>query len=301
VSIVIAAVVSPAAVGQDALGSIDNCLRRLDPQIDIGYEQVAARCPELTHRLEGSDWSAWLPPGWKDSNNDLSSASLRELRGLVARELALQPLRRAPDPAMLRPILADLESNGEAKGGWLARIAAWMTDTLDRQSPSPDDGWYGRTLSGLRPSRTVLKLISYACLASIVMLAGAIVARELRLAGAFSGFRRMARVRSAARPAPLSNENTWAEIQQAPLSERPRLLLELIASRLIEQHRLPPSGGLTVRELTQAAIFSQAEHRTLLADLATAAELVRFSAQRLQEAGVESALERGRSLLQHLQ
>ena len=46
---------------------------------------------------------------------------------------------------------------------------------------------------------------------------------------------------------------SWRDIEQAPLRDRPRLLLELIVRRLSDRGALPPAGALTVRELTRAA------------------------------------------------
>ena len=60
---------------------------RLNPDIDIGYDRVAARCPALVRRVSESGVSAWLPRDWQRPGNDLSAGGLRELRQLLAREL----------------------------------------------------------------------------------------------------------------------------------------------------------------------------------------------------------------------
>src|SRR5689334_24978743 len=80
----------------DAVAVIDACIARLDPQIDVGYERIARRCPDLAPTLERSGWAAWLPQGWKDSRNDLSAGSLRELQALVTRELATPAAATTP-------------------------------------------------------------------------------------------------------------------------------------------------------------------------------------------------------------
>ena len=92
----------------------------------------------------------------------------------------------------------------------------------------------------------------------------------------------------------------WSAIQSAPGRERPRLLLELIAARLMELDRLPPAGGFTVRELLQQARLSQVEDRALLTDVALAAERVRFSGEPMPTASLETVVERGRRLLERL-
>ena len=40
---------------------VDSCLSRLDPELDIGYDRLAARCPELMKQLEHGTWVPWLP------------------------------------------------------------------------------------------------------------------------------------------------------------------------------------------------------------------------------------------------
>src|SRR5688572_21758894 len=81
---------------QAALKAIDTCLPRLDPQIDIGYERIAARCPDLPRRLRQSSLAAWLPGSWQDPGNNLSAGSLAELRVLAMRELGAQAAGAAP-------------------------------------------------------------------------------------------------------------------------------------------------------------------------------------------------------------
>src|SRR5438552_2587354 len=50
---------------------LDTCLSRLDPELDIGYDRIAARCPELAKQLDHGAWAPWLPRGWKEPGNDL--------------------------------------------------------------------------------------------------------------------------------------------------------------------------------------------------------------------------------------
>src|ERR1700757_2931061 len=89
--------------------NIDGCLGRLDPELDIGYDRIAARCPELVKQLEQGDWAPWLPRGWKDPGNDLSAGSLREFRDLVIREDAAGVTGRGPDVRGLKSMLNGLE------------------------------------------------------------------------------------------------------------------------------------------------------------------------------------------------
>ena len=292
--ILIAVGVSPSALGQEALDAIDGCIKRLDPQTDLGYERIAARCPDLTRRLEGSSWALWLPRDWKAPSNDLSAGSLRELRALVAHELASQRNSRTPDLAALSGVLAALGPLEPQQAGTWARFTRWLREALQRGEPSSSAGW----LAGMTVSESLIQLICYSCLAVVVALALAVIVNELRLAGVFA----VRKGRSAARvQAPREATSAWSAIQRAPMRERPRLLLELIAARLTELNRLPAAGGLTVRELLQTARLARSEDRSLLADVALAAERVRFAADPLPESALHAAVERGRRLLEHLE
>ncbi|HEY2401310.1 MAG TPA: DUF4129 domain-containing protein, partial [Steroidobacteraceae bacterium] len=123
---------------------------------------------------------------------------------------------------------------------------------------------------------------------------------ELRTAGLFG--RRMGTARK--RQTQFAGGTTgmsWRDIERATLSDRPRLLLELIVRRLSDRGALPPSGALTVRELTRAAQLPEAGDRSRLAELALAAERVRYSAKEPGAAGLDEALVRGKELLSRLE
>ena len=59
--LLLAAFTGAQAEPPDAVATIDACIARLDPQIDVGYERIARRCPDLAPTLEKSGWAAWLP------------------------------------------------------------------------------------------------------------------------------------------------------------------------------------------------------------------------------------------------
>ena len=86
VFLLMAEVALPASPGEDAMGAIDNCLLRLDVDVDVGFERISARCPQLTRHMHGADWAAWLPAGWNDPYNDVSARSLVQLQMLVVRD-----------------------------------------------------------------------------------------------------------------------------------------------------------------------------------------------------------------------
>ncbi len=291
-SILIAAAVAPGAFGQDGLAAIDGCLQRLSPQ--SGHEEMAVRCPDLIPRLQASDSAAWLPADWSGPGSDLSAAGLRELRHSIAYQLSLHAPSQPPDRAALEAILAELGPLEPTNTGPWARFTTWLREALERRDPSSAH-WSGPRLS---PSQAVIDLICYACLAAVVATAIAVIVNELRVAGAFAPRRQRNAGEQRAHAAPPTSY--WSTIQSASPPERPRLLLELISARLIELNRLPPASGFTVRELLQAVRSVRGEDRSLLADVALAAERVRFSGDPLPPASLEAIVERGRRLLEHL-
>jgi len=184
--ILMTAAVAPTAAAQDALSTIDSCTARLNTDIDIGYERIAARCPELVRRLDDSGWSAWLPRDWKRPGNDLSAGSLRELRILVARELATQATARTPRVEQLRGVLAGLDYRGHDGSGWWARTKAWLRDVFERREETVADGWLTRLVAQIGLSQALIELVSYAAVALVVLLAGLVVLNELRSSGVFA-------------------------------------------------------------------------------------------------------------------
>jgi hypothetical protein len=149
-------------------------------------------------------------------------------------------------------------------------------------------------------SQSVIRLITYAALTAVVLLAGIIVFNEARTAGLLPKRRGAPRKRRAL-AAGGSAGTAWNDIEQAQPGDRPRLLLELIVRRLSDRGFLPPAGALTVRELTRAARLPEADDRSRLADLALAAERVRYSVAESQSTGLDEPIARGRELLDRLE
>lgn len=295
-----AAGLPPAAQASGAVPNIDSCVARLDPQLDIGYDRIAVRCPDLVKQLETGAWAPWLPRGWKEPGNDLSAGSLKELREVVGREsdTRVTNLANAPNVRRLHPILTALAGSRDATG-W-SRFKSWLRSVLERREQPTDESWFSRMVSHVGISQSVIRLITYAALAAVVVLAGIIVLNELRTAGLFG--RRMGTARK--RQTQLAGSTAgmgWSDIEHTPLRDRPRLLLELIVRRLSDRGALPPSGALTVREITRAVQLPEAEDLSRLTEVALAAERVRYSSTEPQSAGLEKPIARGRELLERLE
>jgi hypothetical protein len=301
---VVLALGGPAALAQStdekAFAAIDACIPRLDPVVDIGYEKIAARCPDLAPTLEQTGWAAWLPEGWQDSRNDLSSGSLAELRTLVDAELRNETLARAPRVEKLNEILADLGPASVDRSGLWARFKQWVRNIFEPGTDERDDGWFSRMRSRIGLSQTVIELLTYVSLGLIVALAALIVVNEIRAAG----FVRTRRKREAEERAGLQIaarvDVSWQDFERAPLLEKPRLLLELVAARLVALGRLPPASALTVRELTRAATLPDESDRSRLNELALTAERARYAQETATPERVDAAVAKGRELFDRL-
>ena len=175
---------APAAVrDEEAIRAIDRCVDVLEVDVDLGFERINARCPELARRMQGSDWAAWLPAGWNDPYNDVSARSLAQLEMLVFRELDLERGPRRPDVAALRPIVADLTLRNQNAGGAWARFEAWLKSLLKAPASHADGSSLGRITRGVSVPQAILEIVTYATLAIIVGLALFILVNEWRAAG----------------------------------------------------------------------------------------------------------------------
>ncbi|MBX5462890.1 MAG: DUF4129 domain-containing protein [Steroidobacteraceae bacterium] len=299
--VVLAALFVPLhAAAQDALAALDACIPKLDKRLDVGFERVSARCPDLAKVLEQSGWAAWLPPGWKESRNDLSAGSLAELRAVVARELETQPPRNVPDVKRLNEILTDLGATGQQRSGWWARFKKWVRSLFERRAETREEPWLDRLIRRVGLSQAVIEIITYIAMGAVVVLAALIILNELRAAGWIRARWRAKRGSGAANVQRGRSRLGWDDVERAPLADKPRLLLELIASRLTDLGRLPPAGAFTVRELVRAANLQEPQDRQRLNELALAAERARFAEEGVSPAMAEAAVEHGRALLDTL-
>jgi hypothetical protein len=290
---------TPAAVARDALGAIDGCLKQLDPRLDVGYEKIVARCPDLAPALRGSPWAAWLPRDWDKPGNDLSDQGLTELRTLIARESQRRAGLRAPRIERVSSVLAALKAGQPAPASWWGRFKAWVHGILTARPATETDSALARLLGTTQLSERVARLIMVAVGAVLIALAAAIVINELRLAGWLrQRGQRGSGHATDADAAPGSDD--LGQVEAAAAEARPRLLLELIARRLYEQGRLPPARALTVQELLRAARLAQAADRERLHALARVSERLRFSNSGPGPEALGAALACGRELLAEL-
>jgi hypothetical protein len=298
-ALLLAVAAVPCAQARDALRAIDECIARLDTELDVGYARIAARCPDLTPALEQSPWAAWLPADWNRPDNELSAAGLSELRSLLARASGPEPRGRpAPRTDAVAAVLARVARPADSRGGWWGRFKDWLHRIFTPQQPA-DYGWLGRWLRQIKLSTGTAQLIAWSAFALVVALAAAIVLNELRVAGLLGG--RAARTRSRGQPPLTGAAAALPQIERAAAERQPGLLLELIAARLVQQERLPPARALTARELEQHARLPDGSARPQLAELVTVCERVRFSGAVVTAASLAAALHSGRLLLAALE
>jgi hypothetical protein len=285
------------AQGHDALAAIDACLPQLDAGLDVGYQRIAERCPDLTPSLVASPWGAWLPHDWYQPHNQLSVDGLAELRALLVRESAATAPGHEPRTATVSGVLKTL-SVADHPRGWWERFKNWLRELFARP-PAAEDSWLQRLLVRLHLPPILGRWIVWVALALVTALGLAIVVNELRIAGWLPSRRGGgARARSAAAGA--AGGVGLEELERASLSQQPRLLLELVAARLTQLSRLPPARALTVRELSRAARLEAAADRARLSELAATCERVRFSDKEVEPATLARALAQGRELLASL-
>lgn len=277
--------------------AIEVCTPRLDAQVDVGYERVAALCPDLARTLERSGVEQWLPRGWKETRNNLSVGSLNELRAVVERELATPAPVHKPRVERLNEVLVSLgDQHRQGNGTWL-RFKKWLRDLIDRRDRAENEDWFDHMASRVGISDAIVEVVTYVALGAMVVLALIVVLNELKAAGLLGRRARAAadenaRNLLAARPVP-----TFGEIERAPMIERPRMLLELIASKLTAVKRLPPAGAMTVRELARSVQLDGMQDRERLSNLALTAERARYAGGGVPDEALQSAYEQGRELL----
>jgi hypothetical protein len=289
----------PAVAAPDALQSIDSCISRLDPNLDVGFDKIAGHCPDLAPSLMRSTYGAWLPSDWQKGGNNLSVRGLWQLRALLVTESQRPAVSGGPETGHVAAVLAPLTTAGRTHRGWWQRFKAWLRGLLAVSDTPAGRGWLAQLLEALGRRGAWVRLVVLGALGVVALLAGAVVARELRAAGLLRRRRRSAPAGGACGAA-AAGAGDWRLIEAASPAERPRLLLELISARLAAQERLPPARALTVHELLRAALLPDAADRGRLAELAAACERLRFSGRLLPAETLTAALARGRELLEGL-
>jgi hypothetical protein len=117
---------------------------------------------------------------------------------------------------------------------------------------------------------------------------------ELRAAGLLGGQRESRRAQEAAQ---WRRRLQLADVLQAPLADRPGLLLKLLGEALTRAHRLPAADGLTAAALVRQARLDSEAERAELARIAQTADAVRYGPRPPEEEKLQGAVNSARSLL----
>jgi hypothetical protein len=284
-----------SAADDPALAALDACRARLDARTDIGLERITRRCPDLLRTLANAPWSNLLPQDLLERRDEISAESLRELGELIRASGREQAARASPDVETLAPVLAGLGEKGQQGATRWERFKQWLKDKFDRREDDKDEeSWleeFGRQFETSEGVATVITWMGYALMGLLVLY---VIWTELRAAGLLGGTRDSRRELEAAQ---WRRRLQLADAMQAPLAERPGLMLKLLGEALTRAHRLPAADGLTAATLARQARLDNDEERAELATLAQAADAVRYGPRPPPDERLEGAVSAARSLL----
>ncbi len=279
-----------------ALRAVDACRARLDARVDVGIERVRRRCPELLPALEKAPWRALLPHALGERREEISAESLRALSELVRHAQDAGSQRPAPARGILDPVLAELGEQGQQGATRWERLKRWLKQKLEDRPDGDEPGWLEKWSRQLRTSEGVARAITYIGYAMVVLLVLFVIWQELRAAGLWS--RRAARRKDPA--AEWRRRLMLADVLAAPLAERPGMLLRLLGEALARAQRLPAADGLTAGAIVRQANLDADADRAALAQVARAAEALRYAAQPPPDDAIEGSVSGARELLGRL-
>jgi hypothetical protein len=277
-----------------ALRAVDACRARLDARVDIGFERVRRRCPDLMPALEKAPWRALLPATLGERREEISAESLRALAQLVRHASDPGTTRAAPERRVLDPVLAALGDKGQQGATRWERFKRWLKGKLETR-PDDDETWLVKWSRQFRTSEGVARAITYVGYALVVLLVLFVIWQELRAAGLWGGMRGAARRLDPA--AEWRRRLALEDVFAAPLAERPGMLLKLLGEALARAQRLPAADGLTVAAMVRRARLDADDDRAALAHVARAAEQVRYAQQSPADEALERAVSDARGLL----
>jgi hypothetical protein len=286
---------SAEALGR-AVAVIDQCMARLDAEVDVGFRRIALRCPDLPAALVSGGFERWLPRDWRAPDNDLSAGGLEELRELLARELTMRPVSRPPNVQRLRQVLVELGAPQRAGTVWRG-LDRWLRKLGGNRAPSKASGGL-RVLQRIDLAPVSTRLVAFAALAGLLGLAAVIVLNELRAAGVLRARWRSKSEGTGARG--VVSRTAATDVEHVSAAERPRVLLGLILERLSRARGLTGLRSLTAHELIRAVPFDDAEADRQLAQVALTAERVRYAPTPTSASDLAAAADGASALLERL-
>jgi hypothetical protein len=293
------AVAAKTAADAAGLAAIERCVARLDPIADIGFERVAARCPELPAALDAASWSALLPPNWRTRGAALSRDGLIALAALVTERESARPERVMPDPQKIQQTLADVGAIVDDRSSLWERVKRWLRDVFARSQEGEREGMLRRMFGPIDVSEAISRALAYAGYALLVAFACFVVLQELRAAGLLDHRRRRQRTEVRQKIGAVARLEL-TDVMAAPLAERPGLLLRMLAEVWRTKLRPDPTSAMTATEfseLVRAAVPSAAAE---VAALARTADAVRYGGRSVPDSDLSDATRGASALLEAL-
>jgi hypothetical protein len=288
----------PALSADDAaLRTVESCRARLDADDDIGIERIQKRCPDLLPALASAPWRDLLPNTMRERREEITAESLRALEELVRQSRDGAARRDAPTRDHLEPVLADLDDTGEQALTRWERFKRWLEDKLENRKEDEDANWLDKFARQFKTSEGIAQFITYTGYALVGALMALVIWSEVRAAGFLGGARRVSARRNPA--AEWRRRLLLADVAQAPLAERPGMLLRLLGEALTRAQRLPPAEGLTASAIAGRARLDSAEERAALRAVGATAEAVRFAAASPPDAAIEGTVVTAKALLEN--
>jgi hypothetical protein len=298
-------IAGPQMVGPvSAIQILDDCLARLAPpaapaaKAPSGIGELRLICPDLEHAIVDSDLNDQLPENWQQRLNRSAIADLSwQLHRYQSRSASAAP--RVPTLYQVAHTL----NQPQPRHGWWQDFKDWLRQALfTRTSPAP--AFLNRWWSRLSPSQLLMRSILYGLLGAIIVMALWIVRRELQAARAGAGTAKRGLQRSS-QLSPAAGAPAVADIDRAPLRERPALLLRLLVQALLQSGRLRGERSLTHRELGIRGTFDDAEQQLRFVRISLLAERLLYGAgvaaiSATAQPQIDQALTDGRQLYAQL-
>ncbi|HYJ40752.1 MAG TPA: hypothetical protein VEW08_08180 [Steroidobacteraceae bacterium] len=280
-----------------ALRAVESCRARLDARVDIGIERIQKRCPDLMPALAGAPWRNLLPSSMRERREEITAESLRALAELVRQSRDGASSRDAPTRDRLEPVLANLDDQGEQAVTRWERFKRWLKDKLENREDEDDAGWLDKFARQFKTSEGVAQFITYTGYALVGVLVALVIWSEVRAAGFFGGVRRISARQNPA--AEWRRRLLLADVANAPLAERPGMLLRLLGEALTRAQRLPAAEGLTASAIARRARLDSPDEREALRAVGATAEAVRFAAASPPDADIEGTVVTAKALLEN--
>ncbi|HYN27884.1 MAG TPA: hypothetical protein VES94_06265 [Burkholderiales bacterium] len=268
-----------ADAAAEAGRSLDRCLRALDtsaeplpPYRRLILEQV---CPGLARAVAESPAAGSLS---QPLDQQTTPNQLQDLRALLVAYRSPPASVERFDFAALPELLArTLAVEPAPPVSWWQRFKDWLAKKLHGSGKS-DYRWLTEFLKSLDPPEWLADLILRASIAVILLLALAVVVKELRAANLSSWLQRRSRTQHPNRVPGATGAAglTWKDVANLPSGQQPAALLCLVRQELIGRGLLPDDLSLTNREMLVRLGAAARVHAAPFAELAAAADAAVF-------------------------